>query len=112
MEERAGAGNGEGLEPVTVQAPAEGVLAPHAKLRPRVVAIGRAELPAVAPEPSADLHSPGRSPEPGPAAASPARIRWAVLLARTYQVLPLFCPACSGQMRILAVAWSGTRVRS
>ncbi len=33
---------------------------------------------------------------------NPARIRWAVLLARIYEVLPLLCPACAGQMRILA----------
>ena len=34
--------------------------------------------------------------------ASTARIRWAVLLARIYEVLPLLCPACGGQMKILA----------
>ena len=33
---------------------------------------------------------------------NPARIRWAALLARIYEVLPLLCPACGGQMRILA----------
>ena len=27
---------------------------------------------------------------------------WAVLLARIYDVLPLLCPACGGEMRILA----------
>ncbi len=31
-----------------------------------------------------------------------ARIRWAVLLARIYDVLPLLCPACGADMRILA----------
>ena len=31
-----------------------------------------------------------------------ARIRWAVLLARVYGVLPLLCTGCGGQMKILA----------
>lgn len=39
--------------------------------------------------------------EPAPPTNS-ARIRWAVLLARIYEALPLLCPACGGQMRILA----------
>ena len=79
-----------------------GVLAPHAQLRPRVVAIGRPERRPEAPELDGDADSPGLPPEPGPAPASPARIRWAVLLARIYWVLPLMCPACGGEMRILA----------
>jgi hypothetical protein len=33
---------------------------------------------------------------------NPVRIRWAVLLARIYEVLPLLCPACGGPMRILS----------
>jgi hypothetical protein len=79
-----------------------GVLAPNATLRSHVVAIGRPERPAEDPEPDGDAASPGQPPEPGPAPASPARIRWAVLLARIYQVLPLLCPACGGDLRILA----------
>jgi hypothetical protein len=46
--------------------------------------------------------SPSLPSEPAPAPASPARIRWAVLLARIYDVLPLLCAACGGKMRILA----------
>ncbi len=34
--------------------------------------------------------------------ANRARIRWAVLLARGYGVLPLICTGCGGQMKILA----------
>ncbi len=79
-----------------------GVLAPHAGLRAAVVAIGRspAEMPCPAdggtphPVPS-DLDDP-------PRLASPARIRWAVLLTRIYEVLPLLCPACGGSMKVLA----------
>jgi hypothetical protein len=82
-----------------------GVLAPHAGLRPAVVAIGRApaEPPSLTnPEPPepASLAS-GALDEP-PRSDSPARIRWTVLLARIYEVLPLLCPACGGPMSILA----------
>ena len=41
------------------------------------------------------MHLPARP-------SNPARIRWATLLARIYEVLPLLCPACGGQMKILA----------
>jgi hypothetical protein len=34
---------------------------------------------------------------------NPARVRWAVLIARTYEVLPLLCPACGGPMRIVSL---------
>ena len=32
----------------------------------------------------------------------PAHYLWAVLLARIYEVFPLLCPLCGGQMRIIA----------
>ena len=80
-----------------------GVLAPNARARSAVVAIGR---PQAEPPPPVDpaLAQPLRAPpDPEPARpSSPARIRWAVLLARIYEVLPLLCPACGGQMSILA----------
>ena len=79
-----------------------GVLAPNARLRPRVVALGRPERVTEAPPTDVDPAAPGVSFEPAPEPASPARIRWAVLLARIYDVLPLLCPACGGEMRILA----------
>lgn len=31
-----------------------------------------------------------------------ARYAWALLLARIYEVLPLMCPKCGGEMRIIA----------
>ena len=79
-----------------------GVLAPNARLRPHAVAFGRPELVSEPPATEGDAASPSPSAEPAPAPASPARIRWAVLLARIYDVLPLLCPACGGEMRILA----------
>jgi hypothetical protein len=32
----------------------------------------------------------------------PAHYLWAVLMARIYEVFPLLCPLCGGQMRIIA----------
>ena len=74
-----------------------GVLAPNAKLRAAVTHIGRpdaetpgAQLPTPSPQPSIDAE-PSRP-------TNPARIRWAVLLARIYDVLPLLCPACGPRL--------------
>lgn len=74
------------------------------------MAIGREEVPSerdTEPSPENDPSAvPG--PPPPPAApeparpASTARIRWAQLLARIYEVLPLLCPACGGELMILA----------
>jgi hypothetical protein len=32
----------------------------------------------------------------------PAHYLWAVLIARIYEVFPLLCPMCGGQMRLIA----------
>jgi Putative transposase len=80
-----------------------GVLAPNAKLRAAVVAIGRPDVEA----PEAEFadpvppHAAPRDDAPAPP-TNRARIRWAVLLARIYGVLPLLCPGCGGDMKILA----------
>ena len=79
-----------------------GVLAPHAALRPAVVAINRSPTETSSlsdPEPA---HLASGSPDDSPRPTSSARIRWAVLLPRIYEVLPLLCPACGGSMTILA----------
>jgi hypothetical protein len=83
-----------------------------------VVSMGRpepAESPADVeprPSPGPSSHSvapPGhtRKPEPSGTVEAPPRSRssrmlWAQLLARIYEVLPLLCPACGGEMRILS----------
>ena len=41
---------------------------------------------------------PQAKPEPRP----PAHYLWAALIARIYEVFPLLCPMCGGQMRIIA----------
>ena len=83
-----------------------------ARLRAAVVDVGRpnAETPG-AQIPSPTSSSPRQQPSIDAESArptNPARRApteggsWAVLLARIYEVLPLLCPACGGQMRILA----------
>ena len=95
-----------------------GVLAPNARLRSTVVSIGRplpdefpvdAETPPSPDPASHSVTSPGHAQKPAPTgtvAATPrsrsSRILWAQLLARIYEVLPLLCPACGGEMRIIS----------
>jgi len=82
-----------------------GVLAPNAKLRAAVVAIGRPDVEDSEAE-VVDLVPPHVAPGEDADAPAPsthrARIRWAVLLSRIYGVLPLLCPGCGGEMKILA----------
>jgi hypothetical protein len=73
-----------------------GVLAPNARLRARVVALGRTEAEGDEPPD----RSPSRTPETPRNVV--ARSRWARLLARIYEVFPLQCPDCGADMRILA----------
>jgi len=95
-----------------------GVLAPNARLRSTVVSIGRPvpdDVPEdVGPPPAPDpLSHPvdppvhGHRPAPSVTQTAPPRSRssrmlWAQLLARIYEVLPLLCPACGGEMRIIS----------
>ncbi len=48
------------------------------------------------------------APEPK---RSPAHYLWAVLIARIYEVLPLLCPFCGGQMRIIAFITYSAEIR-
>jgi len=41
----------------------------------------------------------------------PAHILWAALIARIYEVFPLLCPICSGQMRIIAFITHSADIR-
>ena len=81
-----------------------GVLAPNSPLRTAVTALAV----AAATTPPA--------PPPNPPAAEPAhrraaRYAWALLLARIYEVFPLRCPNCGGEMRILAFITDAPTVR-
>jgi hypothetical protein len=98
-----------------------GVLAPNSPHRAAVTAlaapvkqvvvqtesaISGAGAPRVAPL--------GHAISPTPEPAQPKRAAhymWAVLLARIYEVFPLLCPICSGQMRLIAFITEGTQIR-
>jgi hypothetical protein len=41
----------------------------------------------------------------------PAHYLWAVLIARIYEVFPLLCPMCGGQMRIIAFITQSADIR-
>jgi len=73
-----------------------GVLAPNAPLRKAVTAQAdkaAASAPTAAPKNANETES---WPNPG------ARYLWAALLARIYEVLPLVCPHCGTEMRLIA----------
>jgi hypothetical protein len=46
-----------------------------------------------------------------PPKRSKAHYLWAVLIARIYEVFPLLCPLCGGQMRLIAFITEGTQIR-
>ena len=75
-----------------------GVLAPNAPLRAAAIAFGREVADATGAP--AEVSSSPRAPASH--ARSPARTLWAVLLARLFESLPLVCPNCGADMRIIA----------
>jgi hypothetical protein len=56
-------------------------------------------------------HASPSTPESTPPKRSPTHYLWAVLIARTYEVFPLLCPRCGGQMRLIAFITEGTQIR-
>ena len=103
-----------------------GVLAPNAPLRGQVTALAgvpdgtpaAGATESIAP-PAAPSATPSRSSEsteeaPGEEQAihrRAARYAWALLLARIDEVLPLLCPRCGGEMRIIAFLTDGDAIR-
>lgn len=82
-----------------------GVLAPNSAQRTQVTALARpAAPPSRAPLPAGD---PAQPPE-----RSPARILWALLLARIYEIFPLRCTLCGAQMRIIAFITEAPTVKT
>ena len=83
------------------------MLAPNAPLREAVTAYGRNAEPA--------QPSPSEAAAPAPANApswrSPARYLWAILLARLFESLPLVCPHCGADMRIIAFVTEASPVQ-
>jgi hypothetical protein len=75
-----------------------GVLAPNSPLRAAATAYGH----DAADDPSACAEVAAPPAAPAPNARSPARYLWAMLLARLFESLPLTCPNCGADMRIIA----------
>jgi len=74
-----------------------GVFAPHANLRARVTAGAGQPVTETAP-----VALPGSDPTHPIPTRRRASIHWARLLARIYEVRPLTCPRCQGEMRLIA----------
>ena len=81
-----------------------GVLAPNAPLRTAVTAL--------APEATIAPPAPNQEPTAEPAHRRAARYKWALLLARFYEVFPLVCPLCGAEMRIIAFLTDPVAVRA
>ena len=80
-----------------------GVLAPNAPLRLAATAYGRDADPDLAHPPPVAAAPPPSSPSAAaPSSRSPAHYLWAMLLARLFESLPLVCPNCGADMRIVA----------
>ena len=71
-----------------------GVLAPNAPLRKAVTAQASSIVK--------DMPAKEISKETEPCQSRGARYLWAALLARIYEVLPLICPHCGAEMRLIA----------
>ncbi len=100
-----------------------GVLAPNSPLRSAVTALaapvqtgqlGTGEGATGVPLPTEVVPQGNgvQTPcEPVPPKRSPAHYLWAVLIARIYEVFPLLCPICGGQMRLIAFITNTAEVR-
>ena len=99
-----------------------GVLAPNSPLRAAVTALAQPAKQVVVQADPANIsegapgvvplgHASPPTPESAPSKRSPAHYRWAVLIARIYEVFPLLCPLCGGQMRLIAFITEGTQIR-
>jgi hypothetical protein len=96
-----------------------GVLAPNSPHRAAAVALAAPAQPAAG-QTGTGKDAPGvipqgnalpPMPEPAPPKRSPAHYLWAVLIARIYEVFPLLCPLCGGQMRLIAFITEGVQIR-
>ena len=79
-----------------------GVLAPNSPLRPAVTALSVVPKPPPAAADAVAEESP---------VSRAARVVWSMLLARIYEVFPLTCPKCGGEMRIIAFIDDPTEVK-
>jgi hypothetical protein len=98
------------------------MLAPNSPFRAAVTALATpAQTAMVQGAPTnTGVRAPGAAPlgsalptqgEPMLSKRSPAQYLWAVLLARIYEVYPLMCPLCGGQMRLIAFITHSADIR-
>ena len=73
-----------------------GVLAPHARWRPEIVAYRRSNI-GKAPDPSAAAAEAGHG-----RAGAPRYWTWAALMRRAFDLDVLRCPRCAGRMQLIA----------
>ncbi|MCM8614066.1 transposase [Accumulibacter sp.] len=85
-----------------------GVLAPNSPLREAVTALAQPAEIVAAPAPVEPMPPEAVSAEPLHRQA--ARYVWALLLARIYEVLPLLCPQCGREMKIIAFITEGPAI--
>jgi hypothetical protein len=95
-----------------------GALAPNSSIRAAVTAMAMPAQPTpicqavgVATGTAAPLSPASEPPEPVPPKRSPAHYLWAALIARIYEVFPLLCPICGGQMRIITFITYSAEIR-
>ncbi len=99
-----------------------GVLAPNSPHRAEVTDMAQPAKqvvvqtePAITGEGAPGVVPLGHASPPAPELAPPKRSKahylWAVLIARIYEVFPLLCPLCGGQMRLIAFITEGTQIR-
>jgi hypothetical protein len=89
-----------------------GVLAPNSSLRDAVTALAAPAQALPLPVQPAQTDVGESSPIQGvPPKRSPSHYLWAVLIARIYEVFPLLCPLCGGQMRIIAFITHSADIR-
>ncbi len=82
-----------------------GVLAPNSPLRAAVTAL------AAVPVPRTEFPAPDETTTEEPPHRKASRYVWAMLLARIYEVLPLVCPQCGGEMQIIAFITEAVVIR-
>ena len=94
------------------------MFAPNAPLRPAVTALASEQAladsdPAICA--AARNQAAGAASKPSPSDEKPRRpavYLWAMLLARIYELFPLVCPRCGGEMEIIAFITEAPTVRA
>ena len=81
------------------------MLAPNSPHRPAVTAL------AAPPESATDATIKAKADAEETPVSQAARYAWALLLARIYEVFPLLCPKCGGEMKIIAFINEGDAIR-